>query len=89
MELAYIMMLNPSFSSLSDFIAWEYTFPSLTRWGWKIFGLLGKHAQRVAPFLVLGDLNINFSNPWDEWEEHIINLLNNINIIDALRRFIP
>ncbi len=39
--------------------------------------------------LVLGDLNINFSVPWNEWEELTIDLLNNINIVDASRRFIP
>jgi hypothetical protein len=39
--------------------------------------------------LVLGDMNINFSDPWNKWEELIVNLLNNINVVDALRRFVP
>ncbi len=39
--------------------------------------------------VVLGDLNINFSDPWNEREELIINLLDNINVVDALRRFVP
>ncbi len=39
--------------------------------------------------LVLGDLNIDFRDPRNEWEELIINLLNNINVVDALRRFVP
>jgi hypothetical protein len=39
--------------------------------------------------LVLGDLNINFSDPRNKWEELIVNLLDNINVVDALRRFIP
>jgi hypothetical protein len=38
--------------------------------------------------LVLGDLNINFSNPWDKQEELIVNLLNSINIADVSRRFV-
>jgi hypothetical protein len=39
--------------------------------------------------LVLGDLNINFSDPWNEWEELIVNLIDDINIVDTLRRFVP
>jgi hypothetical protein len=39
--------------------------------------------------LVLGDLNINFRDPQNKWEELIINLLDNINIVDVSRRFIP
>jgi hypothetical protein len=30
------------------FYCMEYTSPPQTRWGWKIFGLLGKPAQRAA-----------------------------------------
>jgi hypothetical protein len=37
----------------------------------------------------LGDLNINFSNPRDKWEELIIDLLDDINIVDVMRRFVP
>jgi hypothetical protein len=51
-ESAQIAMPNLlTFQSLlatSNFIAWEYTPPLQTRWGWKIFGLLGKPAQRAA-----------------------------------------
>jgi hypothetical protein len=39
--------------------------------------------------LVLGDLNINFSDPRNKREELIINLLNDINVVDASRRFVP
>jgi hypothetical protein len=39
--------------------------------------------------LVLGDLNINFSDPPNEQEEFINNLLDDINVVDALRRFVP
>ncbi len=39
--------------------------------------------------LVLGDLNINFSDPRNKWEELIVNLLDDINVVDASRRFIP
>ncbi len=39
--------------------------------------------------LVLGDLNINFSDPWEKQEELIVDLLNNINVVDASRRFVP
>ena len=39
--------------------------------------------------LVLGDLNINFSQPWDEREEVIRNLLDDINLVDTSRRFMP
>ncbi len=39
--------------------------------------------------LVLGDLNNNFSNPRDKREELIVNLLGNINVVDASRRFVP
>jgi hypothetical protein len=37
--------------------------------------------------LVLGDLYINFSDPWNEQEELIVDLLDDINIVDASRRF--
>ena len=39
--------------------------------------------------LVLGDLNINFSEPRDEREEVICNLLDDINLVDTSRRFMP
>jgi hypothetical protein len=39
--------------------------------------------------LVLGDQNINFSDPRNKREELIVNLLDNINIVDASRRFLP
>jgi hypothetical protein len=39
--------------------------------------------------LVLGDLNINFSDPRDERKELIVNLLDDINVVDVSRRFIP
>jgi hypothetical protein len=39
--------------------------------------------------LVLGDLNINFSKPREEQEELIVDLLDDINVVDASRRFIP
>ncbi len=39
--------------------------------------------------LVLGDLNINFSNPQDKEEECIVDLLDVINVVDTSRRFIP
>ena len=37
--------------------------------------------------LILGDLNINFGFPRDEWEEVIMDLLDKINVIDMSRRF--
>jgi hypothetical protein len=43
----------------------------------------------VCTPLVLGDLNINFSDPSNEWEELIVDLLENINVVDALRWFVP
>ncbi len=39
--------------------------------------------------LVLGDLNINFNEPRDKWEEVIHNLLDDINLVDTSRRFAP
>jgi hypothetical protein len=39
--------------------------------------------------LVLGDLNINFSDPQNKWEELIVDLLDNINVVDVSRRFVP
>jgi hypothetical protein len=39
--------------------------------------------------LILGDLNINFRDPQNEQEELIINLLDNINLVDTSRRFVP
>jgi hypothetical protein len=39
--------------------------------------------------LVLGDLTINFSDPRNEREELILDLLNDINIVDESRRFVP
>ncbi len=39
--------------------------------------------------LVLGDLNINFNEPRDKQEEVICDLLNNINLVDTSRRFMP
>ena len=39
--------------------------------------------------LVLGDLNINFSEPRNEQEELIVDLLDGINVVDVSRRFVP
>jgi hypothetical protein len=39
--------------------------------------------------LVLGDLNINFSNPQNKREELIVHLLEDINVVDASRRIVP
>jgi hypothetical protein len=39
--------------------------------------------------LVLGDLNIDFSEPRNEQEELIANLLNDINVVGTLRRLVP
>ncbi len=39
--------------------------------------------------LVLGNLKINFSNPQNEWEEIICDLLKDINLVDMSRRFKP
>ena len=39
--------------------------------------------------LVLGDLNINFGNPRDERDEVICNLIDDINLVDTSRRYIP
>ncbi len=37
--------------------------------------------------LILGDLNINFSEPWDERDEVIRDLINNIDLVNASRRY--
>jgi hypothetical protein len=37
--------------------------------------------------ILLGDLNINCGFPWDEQKEVIVDLLDEINLIDMLRRF--
>ena len=39
--------------------------------------------------LVLGDLNINFSEPRNKQEELIVDLLDDINVVDPSRRFVP
>jgi len=39
--------------------------------------------------LVLGDLNIDFGEPRNEREELIVDLLNDINLVDTSRRFMP
>ncbi len=39
--------------------------------------------------LVLGDLNINSSDTQNKQEELIVDLLNDINVVDASRRFLP
>ncbi len=39
--------------------------------------------------LVLGDLNINFSDPRNKRKELIVALLDDINVVDASRRFVP
>ena len=39
--------------------------------------------------IILGDLNINFRDPRDEREEQIVDLLDEINMIDASRKFSP
>jgi hypothetical protein len=39
--------------------------------------------------IVLGDLNIGFRDPQNKQEDLIIDLLDDINIVDTLRRFIP
>ena len=39
--------------------------------------------------LVLGDLNIDYGEPRNEREELIVDLLNDINLVDTLRRFMP
>ena len=33
--------------------------------------------------------NIGFRDPRNEWEELIVNLIDDINIVDTLRRFVP
>ena len=37
--------------------------------------------------IVMGDLNINFGFPRNEWEEIIVDLLDEINLIDTSRWF--
>ena len=39
--------------------------------------------------LVLGDLNINFGDPRDERDEVIRDLINDIDLVDASRRYTP
>ena len=39
--------------------------------------------------LVLGDLNIDFGEPRNKREEHIVDLLDDINLVDTSRRFTP
>ncbi len=39
--------------------------------------------------LVLRDLSIDFRDPRSKREELIVNLLDNINVVDMLRRFVP
>jgi hypothetical protein len=39
--------------------------------------------------IVLGDLSINFRDPGNEQEVLIIDLLDNINIVDKSRQFVP
>ena len=39
--------------------------------------------------LVLGDLNIDYGEPRNEREELIVDLLNDINLVDTSRRFMP
>jgi hypothetical protein len=39
--------------------------------------------------LVLGDLNINFGDPRDERDEVIRDLIDDINLVDASRRYTP
>ena len=39
--------------------------------------------------VVLGDINIDFRDPWHEREELIVDLLDNINLIDMSRQYTP
>jgi hypothetical protein len=39
--------------------------------------------------IVLGDLNIDFRDPRNKREELIVDLLDDINIVDTSRQFIP
>ena len=39
--------------------------------------------------LVLGDLNINFDDPRDERDEAIRNLIDDIDLVNASRRYTP
>jgi len=39
--------------------------------------------------LILGDLNINFGEPRDEWDKVICDLIDDIDIVDASRRYAP
>jgi hypothetical protein len=39
--------------------------------------------------IILGDLNINFGDPWDEREELIVDLLDEINLVDTSRKYAP
>jgi len=41
------------------------------------------------PPLVLGDLNIDFRDPQNKREELIVDLLDDINLVDTSRQFIP
>jgi hypothetical protein len=39
--------------------------------------------------LILGDLNINFGKPRDKWDKIICNLIDDINLVNASRRYTP
>ena len=39
--------------------------------------------------VILGGLNINFRDPWNEREELTVDLLDDINLVDTLRRYTP
>jgi len=39
--------------------------------------------------LVLGDLNVNFSEPRDKWDEVIRDLIDDIDLVGASRRYAP
>ena len=39
--------------------------------------------------LILGDLNFNFGEPWDKRDEVIRDLIDDIDLVDALRRYTP
>jgi hypothetical protein len=39
--------------------------------------------------IVLGDLNIDSRDPQNKWEELIINLFDDINIVDTSKQFFP
>ncbi len=68
------------------YVVGVYTPPNCTR-GVEDLRRAGKACPAGCKLVIMGDLNVNAGFPRDKWEEVIVDLLNETNLINTLRGF--